>query len=65
MPTYQKWQIIRHAAEQVLAVYANRSNSQWIEDEQWGAPNVVNTTAVSASSERCARLGECLIIGRR
>ncbi|KAG2489618.1 hypothetical protein HYH03_011898 [Edaphochlamys debaryana] len=49
LPTYQKWQIIRHAAEQVLAVYANRSNSQWIEDESWGPPNVVNTTAASAS----------------
>ncbi|KAG2448232.1 hypothetical protein HYH02_006817 [Chlamydomonas schloesseri] len=49
LPTYQKWQIIRHAAEQVLAVYANRSNSQWIEDESWAPPNVVNTTAASAS----------------
>ncbi|KXZ56979.1 hypothetical protein GPECTOR_1g884 [Gonium pectorale] len=49
LPTYQKWQIIRAAAEQVLAVYANRSNSQWIEDESWGPPNVVNTTAASAS----------------
>ena len=60
LPTYQKWQIIRHAAEQVLAVYANRSNSQWIEDESWAAPNVVNTTAASASSEwrRRGRGGE-------
>ncbi|GLI69288.1 hypothetical protein VaNZ11_013871, partial [Volvox africanus] len=49
LTTYQKWQIIRHAAEQVLAVYANRSNSQWIEDEYWAPPNVINTTAASAS----------------
>ncbi|EFJ42867.1 hypothetical protein VOLCADRAFT_119275 [Volvox carteri f. nagariensis] len=49
MTTYQKWQIIRHAAEQVLAVYANRSNSQWIEDASWAAPHVINTTAASAS----------------
>ncbi|GIL86770.1 hypothetical protein Vretimale_15639 [Volvox reticuliferus] len=49
LTTYQKWQIIRHAAEQVLAVYANRSNSQWIEDENWAPPNVINTTAASAS----------------
>ncbi|GLC69880.1 hypothetical protein PLESTF_000890900 [Pleodorina starrii] len=49
LTTYQKWQIIRHAAEQVLAVYANRSNSQWIEDERWAPPNVINTTAASGS----------------
>ncbi len=37
-------------------MYANRSNSQWIEDETWGPPNVINTTAASGSS-RAARHG--------
>lgn len=49
LTTYEKWEVIRHAAEQMLQVYANRSNSSWIEAEQWKRPNVVDAATIAQS----------------
>lgn len=49
LTTYDKWQVVRHAAEQVLSVYANRSNARWLEKEAWTAPTILDTNAVAAS----------------
>ncbi len=52
LTTYEKWAVIRHAAEQVLQVYANRSNARNIESEDWTAPNVLNVKSGAASGAR-------------
>lgn len=49
LTTYDKWRVVRHAAEQVLSVYANRSNAKWMESEQWTAPTVVDANKFSGS----------------
>jgi hypothetical protein len=50
LTTYEKWAVVRNAAEQVLQVYANRANAQWIETEEWSSPEVLNANNGCASS---------------
>ncbi|KAJ9515538.1 hypothetical protein QJQ45_021643, partial [Haematococcus lacustris] len=45
----EKWALVRHAAEQVLQVYTNRSNARWVESQRWGPAQVLDATATSAS----------------
>lgn len=54
LSTYEKWSVVRHAAEQVLAVYANRSNSRWVEEQAWEAPHVIDASQAAASGRFCA-----------
>ena len=57
LTTYEKWQVVRNAAEQVLQVYANRANATWIEEERWGPPNVIDVNAASANGKERAGCG--------
>jgi hypothetical protein len=52
LTTYEKWAVIRNAAEQVLQVYANRSNARSIESENWEAPTVLDVRTGAASGEK-------------
>ncbi len=50
LTTYDKWTVIRQAAEQVLQVYTNRSNARVAEEELWCAPSVLDVRTGAASS---------------
>eukprot|EP00798_Chlamydomonas_sp_ICE-L_P012618 gene12618-15846_t len=50
LTTYEKWSVVRSAAEQVLQVYANRANSSWIEAEDWCPPTPLDKESNSAGA---------------
>jgi hypothetical protein len=51
LTTYEKWGAIKHAAEQVLQVYCNRSNARVVEAEEWCAPAVLDVKTGIASGQ--------------
>eukprot|EP00798_Chlamydomonas_sp_ICE-L_P002355 gene2355-8663_t len=50
LTTYEKWSVVRIAAEQVLQTYANKANSSWVENESWTSPKVLDGNASAAAT---------------